>query len=1044
MREARNSDGPLQRPAMFWSLTQLPIRSTIWPLWMVLFYCVVTPAWSAKPPQPAYLTNAYFTREPIRAARGAARSEMLVNALVAQQPGRVGYFNLDVVFLTSGMHHISIDILDLRQKLVANLPFNPLRADASQGPDMYTVVGGILGKLPEGVLLLAVKDRVDNGPKVNIGTFSVVVIRPTKEELKAAKAQQHALDNQQETSLEPSVTEDPAGFDRLGADRSAAGAPSAPLEKTPLGLAPDQPNDRTTGADGGLPAWGANHLPKGLSTLSPSTSLSFAGQLSRRLTMGRPGSSSTLKARPSPTAPVVDKLPSGHLSDLDLTSKLDPASINPPPPAIEWEKLNKQGTILPVEKSESADREQLNPNAVIRPDAGQKMAAMDQPQKTLAQNETPYDLEKPSERPAPAFTPESSEPTPPSSRNDADLQAMDDFPGQIDESWADPPPGEEPSEAISERPPVEIPIEAPWLRRAMEESAAKNKGAQTNKITTITKADLEAEQRAKRVQRSSQARASQTREATEHTPKPLATTPPPSQPEEKRGFFANLGSQLSSLFSDDDEETDAPSERKTTASARRTQKEDKGTKTAETGFPDEWFDWSPPSEDDKPDWSVKRQPADDAAAQSLLPNRWSQTTFAEEKPPTKRSAPPSKSKTSTNQEKWSVPAWSDLLNDQGPLPTPATTAPDARRAEKRSASTITIPEAIPSAPASSLTLAPKSAMSLMPPPPTATEILNARPEPPPPKVGPPVRTASRSSKPVRHLIQLASYNDKRSAVRLQQRLEILGMPSLRHLLRSKGRRFHRISAGPFPSLEDAQLAQRIIEQELSLSDTRLQSLPDKPSPVPQPPRQANRRQSPPTQAIQPPTPALPQVRKAANRQLPSGSTLSIQLASFSNHSGAVQLRKQLRNMGLPSYQYPTTVKGSTFIRVNVGPFLNRRDAVIADCVVRQKLRITGKTGSDQRLDRRPPRPARPLFLPTRAGKGVQLHLASFTDRQRANNLRQHLIRIGIQPLVSRVTAQQKRFIRINAGPFANRLQAEMAACLIKERFKINPSITKNP
>ncbi len=374
-----------------------------------------------------------------------------------------------------------------------------------------------------------------------------------------------------------------------------------------------------------------------------------------------------------------------------------------------------------------------------------------------------------------------------------------------------------------------------------------------------------------------------------------------------------------------------------------------------------------------------------------------------------------------------------MLAQTGPLPPTPATGPAPQDVKK------TTPDAAPSR----MTLTPKSASELAPPPPTAAAVYDALPERTPPKTGPPTKARTSSGKPVRHLVQIASYKDRRSATRLQQRLEVLGMPSLRHVVRSRGQRLQRISAGPFPSLEDAELAQRIIEQELSISGTRLQSLPDLPE---KKPVQAAARQRPTPKAAPTAVPAPATAQTSASsparpRNRFPGSTYSIQLASFSNHSGAGQLRKRLRHMGLPSYQYPITVQARTFIRVNVGPFITRNDANIADCVIRDKLRMAGKLDADKRLNRQPPRPARPLLSRPKGNKrGVQLHLASFSDRQRAHTVRQHLLRIGLQPLLSRVERDGKRFVRIDAGPFLNRAQAEMAACLIKERFQLNPTL----
>ena len=165
--------------------------------------------------------------------------------------------------------------------------------------------------------------------------------------------------------------------------------------------------------------------------------------------------------------------------------------------------------------------------------------------------------------------------------------------------------------------------------------------------------------------------------------------------------------------------------------------------------------------------------------------------------------------------------------------------------------------------------------------------------------------------PGRYLVQVASFSSAANANHLVSLLRNNGMPVLMDNVVTSAGKLHRVRAGPYDQVTEADRSVDQIRALMSDLNPRVLDLrPDESAPVTDP--------------------SDPLVRWV------------VQAGSFSDHANALSLVTRLRAEGFTAY--PETItgpEGTTVYKVKVGPVIERQSAIDLSVALRQKMNING-------------------------------------------------------------------------------------------------------
>ncbi|MBF0212880.1 MAG: hypothetical protein HQM00_04850 [Magnetococcales bacterium] len=125
--------------------------------------------------QPAYITNAYFSDKMTQKGE-TMQPRSVIKALRVSSEEVSGYFVLDLMLTSSGMHHVKVDILDHQGTLATRLDYPPIQATREEQLPMFTAAGTVAGDLAPGLWFFKVYDQVDKKEWENLGTFAIQVV----------------------------------------------------------------------------------------------------------------------------------------------------------------------------------------------------------------------------------------------------------------------------------------------------------------------------------------------------------------------------------------------------------------------------------------------------------------------------------------------------------------------------------------------------------------------------------------------------------------------------------------------------------------------------------------------------------------------------------------------------------------------------------------------------------------------------------------------------------------------------------------------------
>ena len=162
----------------------------------------------------------------------------------------------------------------------------------------------------------------------------------------------------------------------------------------------------------------------------------------------------------------------------------------------------------------------------------------------------------------------------------------------------------------------------------------------------------------------------------------------------------------------------------------------------------------------------------------------------------------------------------------------------------------------------------------------------------------------------RYVVQVASFGAINNATKLTSTLERDGYSVITDSIKSDVGSLHRVRVGPFNTHEEANKVVTELESKIKGIKPRVMDLQ-------------------PEKSAQITTPSDPLVRWV------------VQVGSFSNAANAEKLVASLRLDGQSAYQETVTSSGSIIYRVRIGPFLERKEALRMERLVRDKRSLEG-------------------------------------------------------------------------------------------------------
>jgi DedD protein len=162
----------------------------------------------------------------------------------------------------------------------------------------------------------------------------------------------------------------------------------------------------------------------------------------------------------------------------------------------------------------------------------------------------------------------------------------------------------------------------------------------------------------------------------------------------------------------------------------------------------------------------------------------------------------------------------------------------------------------------------------------------------------------------RYVVQVASFGALANANKLTDTLKKEGYSVVTDSVKSDVGVLHRVRVGPFATEAEANKSVIDLESKINGVKPRVMDLQ-------------------PGKSAQITTPSDPLVRWI------------VQIGSFSKAANAEKLVASLRLDGLSAYQEVVSSTGSSIYRVRIGPFLERKEAIRVERLVREKRSLNG-------------------------------------------------------------------------------------------------------
>nr|CRH06883.1 conserved exported protein of unknown function [Include 3 repeat domains involving in sporulation and cell division in some model bacteria] [Candidatus Magnetococcus massalia] len=308
-----------------------------------------------------------------------------------------------------------------------------------------------------------------------------------------------------------------------------------------------------------------------------------------------------------------------------------------------------------------------------------------------------------------------------------------------------------------------------------------------------------------------------------------------------------------------------------------------------------------------------------------------------------------------------------------------------------------------------------------------------------------------------YVVALGSFGNPENAQRLSQGLATEGVSILKQVVRSKGRRYTRVFAGPFQSKLKAKLVSRQILASHELSGSI---------------RRWSRSQLAKVQKFTAAADTANTVQQGLARQAaqpaPQAVTLpkvsprphAVQIVSYLDLGSANLMERRLVQMGLPAFQSPALTNGRRLIRVMVGPYPSKLKAQEAARYVHGKIGMQGavvlyKTPAAVEKVAAPviPAPAlpatseslegEPRFFNNSGRQDFTVYAGFFSSEDNAKRLVRRMGRLELNGFYRQVEVRGRSMNSVCAGPFPSMDAAQRAVELLRSQLDIARPIIRD-